>query len=435
MKFTRLVAIASLSVTLAVGGFPSLAWTETKLTPPQTPVPLTYMGLHIHYSSDRDWPSVPFGSWRLLGDHVMWYDLEPQKGQWTFKELDKDVALAEKNHLQLMLNLSSTPTWASARPQEIRKLQNHPGYTAEPKDINDWRNYVRTVATRYKGKIQAYEVWNEPNGGDFFSGTVDQLVTLTKEAYAILHEVDPNIIVVSSPPSGSGFAYLDKYLAAGGGKYADVIGFHFYVSPRPPEAMVGMAAQVKQIMAKYGLSGKPLWCTETGYFLESHGRQVKPLGTLFPVIPREQAAAYIARSYILVWATGVPRLYWYGWDDPSMGLAEGEGIGTNIGTIPKLAADAYHRVASWLVGGVVRSCTADASETWVCEVTRDDKYLGHIIWNPRGEKKFPIPADWEARRVEHLYGPNTSVEGAKDAPIGPMPVLLENKSSKTPRLP
>ena len=102
MKLRRTLTVASLALALAGGG----AWGQTKLNPPTTPVPLTYFGLHIHYSSDRDWPSVPFGAWRLLGDHVMWFDLEPKKGQWNFKELDKDVELAEKNHLRLMLNLT-----------------------------------------------------------------------------------------------------------------------------------------------------------------------------------------------------------------------------------------------------------------------------------------------------------------------------------------
>jgi hypothetical protein len=363
----------------------------------------------------------------------MWYELEPQRGQWNFKELDKDVALAEKNHLQLMLDLAFTPTWASARPQEIRKFPDRPGYTAEPRDMNDWRDYVRTVSTRYKGRIQAYEVWNEPNGRDFYSGSVEQLVRMAKEAYTILHEVDPTITVVSPPPSGSGFNYLDQYLAAGGGEYADVISFHFYATPNPPEAMLGMVARAKQIMAKYGLSAKPLWCTEVGYFIESQDREVRPMG-IFQVLPREQAAAYVARSYILLWPTGVSRLYWYGWDDPSMGLADGQGIGTNIGTIRKLAADAYDRVAGWLVGAVMTSCMSDASDTWVCDLTRDDKYSAHIVWNPHGDRRFSIPSAWGVRLEEHLSGPNTSLEGAQDTQIGVMPVLLE-QGSKPPRTP
>ena len=419
MTLGRPVTVARITVILVVCVLSTGATAQTKLSPPATPIPLTYFGIHVHYSSDRDWPGVPFGSWRLNTEHVEWYHIAPQKGQWDFKDLDKDVGLAEKHNVQILYTLGYTPTWASARPQSANA-----GRTAEPRDINDWRDYVRTVATRYKGKIQAYEVWNEPNG-DFYSGTVDQLVRLAKEAYTILHEVDPTITVVSPAPSGSGVPYLDKYLAAGGGKYADVIGFHFYVSPNPSEQMIDLAAKVKQTMAKYGVSEKPLWCTETGYYMQSQDRQVKPLGNIFPVLTHDQAAAYIARAYILNWAADVPRLYWWGWDDPNMGMADG--VGPNIGTIRKPSAEAYDRVAHWLLGAVMTSCSSDASGTWVCDITRQKDYGGHLIWNTRGDTTFTIPKAWGARWQSNLLFQGRSVEGAKETQIGTKPILLENK--------
>jgi beta-glucosidase/6-phospho-beta-glucosidase/beta-galactosidase len=41
-----------------------------------------------------------------------------------------------------------------------------------------WRTFVRAVATRYKGQIEAYEIWNEPNLKMFWTGSVEQLVTI-----------------------------------------------------------------------------------------------------------------------------------------------------------------------------------------------------------------------------------------------------------------
>ena len=98
---------------------------------------------------------------------------------------------------------------------------------------------MRTVATRYKGRIHTYEVWNEPNLKMFYSGTREQLVQLAKDAYEVLHEVDPTVVVVSpSVTGGYDVPYFSKLLDLGMGRYADVIGYHFYSSPKTPEAAV-----------------------------------------------------------------------------------------------------------------------------------------------------------------------------------------------------
>jgi hypothetical protein len=421
MTVRRLVIIACIAALLC--GSPWLqrvVFASANLRPPATPIPATYFGLHIHWATQTDWPNIPFSAWRLTGDNVGWYDLEPKKGQWDFRLLDKDVDLAEKHHVQLMLTLVFTPTWASARPNEAPS-SGHPGYTAEPTDINDWRDYVRTVATRYKGRIQAYEIWNEPNSPQFYTGSVEKLVLLAKEAYTILHQVDPSVIVASPPSAGSKVSFLDTYLRNGGGRYCDVIGYHFYVTPEPPEKMLDWIEQVKDIMAKYGQSNKPLWDTETGYYIYSQTTEVKPNGP-FIVVPPDEAAAYVARAYILNWASGVSRLNWYGWNDDYMGLA------ASRGAIRKPAAEAYERVQQWLSGAVMRSCKSDESDTWVCEITRAGEYGGYIVWNPHGNKNFTIPGAWRVRWQVHLSGPNRNVSGAKDTEIGIKPILLENKA-------
>ena len=105
--------------------------------------------------------------WRLWDAKVTWPDLEPGKGQWHFENLDRSVALAEAHHASVLLTLGLTPRWASARPQEPS------GYCARvcsrAERIEDWRVFVRTVATRYKGRIHAYEIWNEPNVKKFWT--------------------------------------------------------------------------------------------------------------------------------------------------------------------------------------------------------------------------------------------------------------------------
>src|SRR5215471_134054 len=238
------------------------------LRAPNIVVPRSYFGLHIHhlaYPTPTPWPNVPVPEWRLWDANVTWADIQPNRGQWRFEKLDGYVSVAEQHGTGLLLTLGGTPKWASAKPQ--LKSNYYPGFSGEPTNIEDWREYVRTTVSRYKGRIQAYEIWNEPNLADFWSGSIDQMLTLTREASQIIHNVDPKALVVSpSATAAYGIPWLAEFLKKGGGQYLDVVGFHFYVDPQlPPEEMLAIIQRVRQVLADNGLAEKPVWNTETGW--------------------------------------------------------------------------------------------------------------------------------------------------------------------------
>src|SRR5215468_5110882 len=168
----RTIALA-ISLTCAALGIllQSQANKPTKLRASVQSLPAEFFGMHIHHAgAATPWPEVPFSEWRLWDAYVAWPSLEPQKGKWHFETLDKYVALAEQHNVGILLPLGLSPQWASARPQEKSTYQ--PGNAAEPRNLDDWRNYVKTVATRYKGRIHEYEIWNEPNLKLFWTGDV-----------------------------------------------------------------------------------------------------------------------------------------------------------------------------------------------------------------------------------------------------------------------
>jgi hypothetical protein len=134
---------------------------------PENPISSSFWGLHIHRAGfSTPWPDVSFGSWRLWDAYEVWPCLEPNKGEWRFNNLDKFIAMAEKNRVGVLLPLGLSPAWVSARLKEKRAYS--PGISAESRNLEDWTNYVRMVATRYKGRVQYYELWNEPNLKSFY---------------------------------------------------------------------------------------------------------------------------------------------------------------------------------------------------------------------------------------------------------------------------
>jgi hypothetical protein len=378
----------------------------------------TFFGMHIHYAVTgktpcTPWPAVPFGTWRLWDAFVIWPFLEPKKGEWHFETLDTTINLAEAHNVEILMTLGQTPAWASARPSEPANW--FPGAAAEPANIEDWKDYVRTVATRYKGRIHYYEIWNEPNLPGYYSGTVDQMVTLAREAYAILKEVDPTVKVVSpSVPGAAGIPWLEQYFIKGGATYADIIGYHFYVVPNPPEAILPVINNVKQTMTKYGISNKPLWNTEAGWASPTDFSS------------DSKASAYVARSYILAWAAGIDRFYWYAWD--SHGWVTLEMTQTDNKTL-KPAAIAYGELQKWILGAKLLSCGQDSQGTWLAQIARDNGYKGFIIWNPGKTINFAIPKEWNVKQMKDLTGSTTNITGASQLNVGIGPVLLENWSS------
>lgn len=373
-----------------------------------TVVPRGFFGLHIHRAGSATlWPEVPFGAWRLWDAYTAWPNLEPQKGLWNFERLDKYIALGETAKVELLLPLGLSPQWASSRPNE--KSAYEAGNAAEPLNIQDWRDYVRTVVTRYKGRIHYYEIWNEPNLKMFYTGSVATMVNLVREAAAIVHEVDPSARVVAPSPTGSyGVDWFQSFLKKGGGEHVDIFGYHFYVTPKPPEKMLPIITKVQKVKSKYGFASKPVWNTEAGW--------------TFPAslnLSDDKLAAYVVRSFVINWASGIDRFFWYSWDNGDRGLVD------NGGYVVKSGGKAYANVMKWLEGARMNSFVKAKAGTYIAEISKGDNYRGWILWNPSKTVRVKLPAAWDARTVTTISGQIDTVKGLATYMVGQSPLLID----------
>jgi hypothetical protein len=369
------------------------------------------------------WPPTLFYSSRDFASD--WRRVQPVKGEWAFEKCDRDVKAAHDHHVEMLLVLNSTTPWAA--PKE---LQSDPAKArrAIPAD-SDWANYVHAVATRYKGTVHEYELWNEPDMDAFFGGDIDDLIHLDRVAYETLKTVDPTITVVSSSFAGIeshfGRPSFEQYLEKGGAKYADVIGFHFYAgsaagkAARPPETMLNRLRRAKELMDKYHVQ-KPMWITETGWRILNKERNTDlSAGMGLPLNP-DQANAFVARSYILEWAAGFQRVYWYAYDEVTFGMTEFDLI------TPKPMVRAFGVVQRWLVGAVMSTCASDSNSTWVCDLKHPNGRSFHIVWNVNGTTDFHVPTAWKATAVEDLHGARTPLASTK-ATVNESPQLFDTE--------
>jgi hypothetical protein len=346
------------------------------------PIPLQYFGLHIHRAdAGTAWPNVPFGSWRLWDAYAGWAQLEPERGKWDFSRLDRYVAMARITNVEILLPLAITPRWASARPDEASAYR--PGNAAEPARIEDWQNYVTMLGQRYKGKVRQYEIWNEPSDRSHYTGDVDALVRLTCEAYRILKEIDPGIIIASPASAGGGghIAYLDRFLAAGGKNCVDVVAHHFYVFRQPPEAMLPLIRDVRAVMKKNGVGNLPLWNTETGWWIANGDgtpdQQMIAKGGWKKLSLEREAGDYLLHALLLARAAGVDRFYWYAWDNSSLGMIEA------TSKQPKPMVETWRNAAGRLVGATQLQCKQKLT-IWTCSFMRKDGVSDEVSWSSTG---------------------------------------------------
>lgn len=407
---------------LAAGGLGAVGLAKLQggraLAPASGPIPRDYFGMHIHNADTRTpWPSARFGSWRLWDAHVSWPQLQPRRGRWDFRRLDRYVAMAEQAGVDVLLPLGLSPAWASARPTEASAYS--PGNAAEPAFIEDWRQYVRTVAQRYRGRIRHYELWNEPNLKNFYTGSVESMVNLGRETWAMLKEVDPDsrLAAPATTEGGRHLDWLDRYLALGGGQHLDVLSHHFYVPRESPEAMAGIMRDIRNLLAKHGVSGKPIWNTETGWWIDTPNASTS--FTSWKKLRPTEAAAYVSRALLLGWALGMERFYWYSWEHSSMGLMDEKTFVLNE------AGRAYIETQAWMEGATMTDCQSSAGR-WTCTLRRGASEAGRVVWLEDGQDTpWRAPAEWRVRESVRLDGSRQPVDPlAPVVTIGPAPALL-----------
>lgn len=390
----------------------------THISPQSGPLPPEFFGLHMHRAdSTTRWPFVRFGTWRLWDAGVTWNNIEPERGQYRFEKLDRLVELAQEHGVEPVFTLGVTPQWASSRPFE--PCPYGLGGGAEPRDIHDWENFVRTLASRYKGRIHYFELWNEPQYSDFepvkgafYSGTLASLVTLGRSASRVLKEVDPDNRLITPGFTGAGDR-LERFLAAGGKDFSDIVAFHFYAWT--PEMMLQRIQAVQQIMRKQGVGDKELWNTEQGYEVVGPGARV-PGNLGYEVHDIETEAAYIPRSFVLAAAARVKRFYFYSWERL---LAEKE-------TMPTMAANALGVTVRWLKGTAVDTCATEDDAVWVCSLGRGER-KAWMVWNAHGESDWTVPKDWEVTAFESADGRAGRIQNSV-IKLGQTPLLLKRES-------
>ena len=387
-----------------------------------------FFGMHLHslvpqphalQQGERPtaWPDGLIGRLRLWDCDVRWADLEPQPEHWQFARMDRYVQAAYQRGVPVVYPLGSPPAWASARPSEPCPYGH--GCAAEPRDLADWDRYVRTVARRYRGRITAYEVWNEPHPSaqpparpGFYSGNWDTLITLARRARAVLQQEDPQA-QLWTPAFDGNPDVLDDYLRRGGAALADAVSFHYY--GQTDAHVAPLTARLRAIMTRHGMGTKPLINSESSF-----GAPELHDGT--PLDPT-LAVAYTLRSLVLSAWSGVTASYHHAWDNGYSGMVSRRGEARPLVT-------PYAQVQGWLVGTEPLGCsttrTSAAAPRWVTCHGRQGTQALWIVWRTDATQPVPytLPNDITPLKIESTVPDARPSLIGRTVPVGAMPMAL-----------
>jgi hypothetical protein len=371
------------------------------------PIPDRLFGQHINswVYSPATWPvASEFEVSRLWDTGTRWRDIETSNGTFNWTRLDLYVDEAVDAGQEMIYTMGITPSWANGGDD-----------SQPPTDIEDWRDYVQEIGNRYAGVIKYWEVWNEVDTGNFWTGTHAEMLELAEVAYDELKAIDPTNQILTPNVTSNGLKWLDQYLYQGGGDFADVISFHRgFDTTLTVERFEPLFRGLFDLVAAYGQGSKPVFNTEA---------QVLLAGT------SDQQIGAVSRVYLLMWLWGISNVNWYAWDIYDDGgvtfyVQLSEPANKQVLTA---AGTGYRETGRWLKGATMTGKTIDASGSWVLTLTRAGGYEGRVVWNPNGDTSFTIPAEWNVTRKRDLAA-STTGQGAGTVTVGYKPLLFENQA-------
>lgn len=225
-----------------------------------------------------------------------WNAIEPQNGTFTFEQYDSFVENCTRAGVHVLAILDYSANWASSGPPDWKDIDRFP-----PKYMSDWEDYVFQTVSHFRDKVKHWEVWNEENIRFFWFPKADAKAyyQLLKSAYATAKKADPDCTVLIGGVIGFDVKYLREVYELGGARFFDVMALHPY-SGEPYDRcnFTGNMSALKTLMAEYGDSRKEIWFTELSWTVSQN-------------LSENGQAAYLIRSYVLSFAEGADKLFWF----------------------------------------------------------------------------------------------------------------------------
>lgn len=276
------------------------------------------------------------GSVEILRMPIYWFECEPQRGEYDFAQVDREITEAAERGIRVLPFVYGTPSWL--------------GREAEPPlsgaEGTEWKGFLRVLVARYgpkgsfwKGRphrepIRRWQIWNEPNFRLFWAPKIEPAgyARLLHASATTIRKADPHakIVLAGIAPVGYGmktWVFMRRLLRVPGVlRDFDFAALHPYSATIPE--LDYQLEKVRAALVAGGAGRKPLIVTEFG--VASHGAYPSAF-----VEGEEGQARFLRDAYGRLLAMRhhwhIAGAYWYTWQDeadadPHCAFCQGAGL-------------------------------------------------------------------------------------------------------------
>jgi len=307
------------------------------------------------------------------------------------------VRLAREHGIRPLGLIGFPPRWASTAPEGAARP-----HTYKPK-LDALARFVEAATRQYRGLIDHWEIWNEPNISTFWmpEPNPEEFIEVVRTAYAAAKRGNPHCTVVSPALAGPGhnpasMAFLDRLIELGLPSCCDAISIHPYRHRTTPEAsdLVGDIRHISDLSAAHG-GRRPIWFTELCWVTNLPGGNTE-----------KRAARMLGRAVPLALGTGlVERITWFRFHDPGVDrfyLEHNCSLCRND-LLPKPEYFAY-RTCSTLLDMAEPAGHLELGDQAYGRVFQKDREYTAVVWRPEGTGQVGIDMGLPEARVVDLMG-------------------------------
>jgi len=262
-------------------------------------------GLHNYYRKFGSWPdALPITlqhvyavwfyimgpAWTRDWDEKFGIDPATPSEEWNWNKM-LDCAIRTGRDTYVCLQAVPCQPWMRGKEYSGKNRYRDAGFgRIGGASINTqaYRHFIKAFVNRYRGKIQYYEVENEPNTPHGFDAK--DYVDVAQVVYEEVKKANADVPVYGVCGTAAFERYLSDVFALGGSKYMDGVSWHTYTTPSLPDE-IGLLKKLQGVnkeIAKYGKS-IPIINSETGVYPAPREIINKP-------VSKEQLDDYIKRE-------------------------------------------------------------------------------------------------------------------------------------------
>ncbi len=211
-----------------------------------------------NYDSYKDY-LVPLGirKIRLQGG---WATTEREKGRYDFRWLDRVIEDARGRGLEILLETSyGNPIYPGGGGRGLSG-----GFPTSEEALAAWDKWVETMATRYKGKVRDWGMWNEPDGNK--THTPEMTADIDIRTAEIIKRVIPDARIAGAVLCGPKPDWAEGWLKRVTAQQKEAL-FTWFVyhgyTRNPDEGHYEDVERVKALVKQYAPAIK-LWQGESG---------------------------------------------------------------------------------------------------------------------------------------------------------------------------